>query len=631
MAPRPAVETPHALPASEVLARLGADAHRGLTSAEALARFAQYGRNELPAAPPVPRWRRFLAQLQSPLVLLLLAAAAVSLGVWWYEGGGHAPYEALAILAIVVANAALGFMQEERAERALASLKRMTAATALVVRDGERASVPAAEIVPGDLLAIEEGATMPADARVLQSVSLQTAEGALTGESTPVEKHADAIAADCSLPDRANMVFSGTTATSGRGLAVVTATGANAEIGRIAGLLAVTESPPTPLQRQLAKVGKALGAVVIAIAVVVGATILALEQDFTAAALVAVLLYAIALAVAAVPEGLAAVTTVVLSLGTQRMAKRNAVVRTLAAVETLGSATVICTDKTGTLTKNEMTVRTLVTASGTVALTGTGYAPEGELHFAGGTLGAGALRAEAESALTVACLCNNAVVVERDGRWTVVGDPTEGALKVAAAKASLDPARLEERLERVGEIPFSAERKLMSTVHVDREEAGHVVLMTKGAPDVLLARCTHERVGDAERALTGERRAEIQAAADRLAGDALRTLGLASRRLPTGAAMLSRAEEERDLVWLGVVGMIDPPRPEAAAAVRTAREAGVQVVMITGDHPATAAAIASELGIASRGDRAVLGTELARMSEAELVARCRPGAGSTPA
>jgi P-type Ca2+ transporter type 2C len=620
MAPPPAVEAPHALPASEVLARLAADAHRGLTAAEAQARLGQYGRNELPAAPPVPRWRRFLAQLQSPLVLLLLAAAGVSLGVWWYEGGGHPPYEALAILAIVVANAALGFMQEERAERALASLKRMTAATALVVRDGERAAVPAAEIVPGDLLAIEEGATVPADARVLQSISLQTAEGALTGESTPVEKSADPIAADASLPDRANMVFSGTTATAGRGLAVVTATGAGAEIGRIAGLLAATESPPTPLQRQLDKVGKALGAVVIAIAVIVGATILALEPVLTPTVLVGVLLYAIALAVAAVPEGLAAVTTVVLSLGTQRMAKRNAVVRTLAAVETLGSATVICTDKTGTLTKNEMTVRALVAAGGAVELTGTGYAPEGELRAGGRALAGGALRAEAQAALTVAWLCNNAAVAADDGRWTVIGDPTEGALKVAAMKAGLDPARLEARFERVGEIPFSAERKLMSTVHADNERVGRMVLMTKGAPDVLLARCTHERVGDGDRALTAERRAAIRAAVDGLAGDALRTLGLAARELPGGAAASPRGDEERELAWLGVAGMIDPPRPETVGAVRMAHDAGIRVVMITGDHPATAAAIAAELGIAPRGERALLGADLARMSDTELAA-----------
>jgi Ca2+-transporting ATPase len=595
-----------------VLARLGSDAHRGLAAAAAATRLAQYGRNELPTAPPVPRWRRFLAQLQSPLVLLLLAAAGVSLGVWWYEGGGHVPYEALAILAIVVANAVLGFMQEERAERALASLKRMTAATALVVRGGERVAVPAAEVVPGDLLAIEEGATIPADARLVQSVSLQTAEGALTGESTPVAKHADPIAAEAALPDRANMVFSGTTATSGRGLAVVVATGAAAEIGRIAGLLAVTESPPTPLQRQLDRVGKALGAVVIAIAMVVGATILALEAELTAAVVVGVLLYATALAVAAVPEGLAAVTTVVLSLGTQRMAKRNAVVRTLAAVETLGSATVICTDKTGTLTKNEMTVRALVAAGGAAELTGTGYAPDGELRAAG------ALRTEAEAALTVAWLCNNASVAAHDGRWTVTGDPTEGALRVAATKAGLDPARLEARFERVGELPFSAERKLMSTAHADRERDGRVVLMTKGAPDVLLARCTRERVGAAERTLTADRRAEILAGVERLAGDALRTLGLATRELP--GVPPDGGDVERELVWLGVAGMIDPPRPETAGAVRTARDAGVRVVMITGDHPATASAIAAELGIAAPGEPALVGTDLARMSEAELAA-----------
>ena len=416
------------------------------------------------------------------------------------------------------------------------------------------------------------------------------------------------------------MVFSGTAATAGRGLAVVTATGADAEIGRIAKLLAATESPPTPLQRQLATVGRVLGAVVIAIAIAVGATILILQQDFTAAAVVAVLLYAIALAVAAVPEGLAAVTTVVLSLGTQRMAKRNAIVRTLAAVETLGSATVICTDKTGTLTKNEMTVRALATAGGTIELTGTGYAPAGELRLAGVPLGAGAPRAEALAALAAASLCNNAAVVERDGRWTVVGDPTEGALKVAAAKAGLDPAGLEARFERVGEIPFSAERKLMSTVHADREDGGRLVLMTKGAPDVLLARCARERIGDAERELTAPRRAEIQAAVDRLAGDALRTLGLASRELPAGSPVPSRAEDERELVWLGVVGMIDPPRPETADAVRSAHAAGIRVVMITGDHPATAAAIAAELGIAPRGEQAVLGSDLARMSPAALAA-----------
>ena len=384
MSPRPALENAHALPLSEVLARLASDPARGLSAAEAQSRLQRWGRNELPSAPGVPPWLRLLAQFNSPLVLLLLAASAISLGVWWFEDPGHAPYEALAILAIVVANAILGFVQEERAGRAVAALREMSAAQALVIRDGARASVPAAEVVPGDLLVIEEGAKIAADARVIQSVSLQTAEAALTGESAPVEKIVDPVAAGVGLPDRANMIFSGTAATYGHGLAVVSATGADAEIGRVAALLAATESPPTLLERQLDRVGKVLGAVVIAIALIVAATTILVEQVYTPAALVSVLLFAIALAVAAVPEGLSAVTTVVLSLGMQRMAKRNAIVRTLAAVETLGSATVICTDKTGTLTRNEMTVRALATAGGEIRFSGTGYAPGGELE-AGGT------------------------------------------------------------------------------------------------------------------------------------------------------------------------------------------------------------------------------------------------------
>jgi Ca2+-transporting ATPase len=447
----------------------------------------------------------------------------------------------------------------------------------------------------------------------------------LTGESSPVEKIVGAVAAGAALPDRANMIFSGTVASYGHGLAVATATGPDAEIGRVATLLAATESPPTPLERQLDRVGKVLGAVVIAIAVVVAATTLLVGQVFTPAAFVGVLLFAIALAVAAVPEGLSAVTTVVLSLGMQRMAKRNAIVRTLAAVETLGSATVICTDKTGTLTRNEMTLRALVTASGEIRFSGTGYAPEGELEAGDRRLAQGALRLpqgelrrEAEWALTAGQLCNNAAILERGGRWTVLGDPTEGALKVAAVKARLDSVRLEARFARVGEVPFSSERKLMSTAHADDEQPQRVLLMTKGAPDVLLARCTHEQRGDAERALGTARRAEIQASIDRLAAQALRTMGLAYRVLPAEAQ--AQAEAERELVWLGVAGMIDPPRPEAVAAVRAAHDAGVRVVMITGDHPATAVAIARELDIAGPDERALLGSAFAGMSDADLAA-----------
>jgi len=579
------VDNPHALPASEVLARLGTDAGRGLSAADAAARLERHGRNELPSAPPVPHWRRFLAQLESPLVLLLIAASGVALLVWWHEGARHAPYEALTILAIVIANAVLGFVQEERAGRALAALRSMTAASALVLRDGARRSVPAAEVVPGDLLAIEEGAKIAADARLLESVSLQTMEAALTGESAPVDKRVESLAAAAALPERCNMVYAGTTATYGRALAVVTATGRDAQIGRIATLLAATESPPTPLQRQLDAVGKVLGAAVIAIAIVVAATVLAMGQVFTAAALTGVLVFAIALAVAAVPEGLAAVTTVVLSLGTQRMAKRNAIVRTLAAVETLGSATVICTDKTGTLTQNEMAVR--------------------EIAASGST----------DSLLAAGALCNNATIVVRHGRAAVIGDPTEGALKLAALDAGLDAARLEARYPRVGEVPFSSERKLMSTLHADGERR---VLMTKGAPDILLARCTQEEIDGRRVPLTAQRRAAIHSAIEGLAAKALRPLGLARRELPADAA--PGAGLERELVWLGTVGLIDPPRPEAAAAVRTARAAGVRVVMMTGDHPATARAIAAEVGIAPRDARVVLGSELAAMPPQDLAA-----------
>jgi Ca2+-transporting ATPase len=581
MVPREA----HALAADAVLRQLATNPQQGLSGTEAAARLARYGANELPSAPPVPRWRRFLAQFESPLVQLLLAATGIALLVWWHEGAAHLPYEALTILAIVVANAILGFVQEERAGRAVAALKEMTAASALVLRDGARRAVPAADVVPGDILALEEGARIAADARVLESVSLQTMEAALTGESAPVEKRTEPLPAGTSLPERSNMVYAGTTATYGRGVAVVTATGREAQIGRIATLLAATESPPTPLQRQLGKVGKVLGVAVIVIALVVAATVLAVGQVFTAAALTSVLVFAIALAVAAVPEGLAAVTTVVLSLGTQRMARRNAIVRTLAAVETLGAATVICTDKTGTLTQNEMAVREVLT------------------------------RGAREELLEAGMLCNNASLAAQHGRMTVVGDPTEGALKIAAVHAGLDGARLEARLPRVGEIPFSSERKLMSTLHADG--AGRV-LMTKGAPDVLLPRCAAEAVEGRSVSLTAARRAEILAEVEGLAAKALRPLGLARRALPADAA--PGRELEHELTWLGAVGMIDPPRPEAAAAVRTAQAAGVRVVMMTGDHPATARAIAAEVGIAPRDARVVLGAELAAMPPQDLAA-----------
>jgi Ca2+-transporting ATPase len=611
---------PYRLAAAEVVAALGGDARGGLSSREAGARLARHGRNELPATPPVPAWRRFLAQFHDVLTLLLLVATAVSAAAWWIEREASVPYEAFTILAIVLLNGVLGFVQESRAEQAVAALRAMTAPTARVVRDGQLRTLPTAEVVPGDLLALEEGDTVPADARVLESVALRASEAALTGESTPVSKDAAPLPAGAEIADRANMVFAGTAVASGRGRAIVVATGPATEIGRIAGSLEATEDPPTPLQRELNSVGKLLGGAVVAIAAVVGATILLFGEPRTLADHVDVLLLAVSLAVAAVPEGLTAITTIVLSLGTQRMAQRNVIVRKLAAVETLGSTTVICSDKTGTLTRNEMTVRTVVTASGTVELTGVGYEPAGEARQDGRPVADPALLEEVEKALSAGDLANNATLVEDGGRWTIQGDPTEGALVVAARKVSAAAARLRERYPRVGEVPFSSERKLMSTAHADAEDAGRVLVFVKGAPDVLLARCTAERIGGGElRPLSPERREEIRRAVDRLAGSALRTLGVAFRTLERQAARGALGEEvEQRLAWLGLVGMIDPPRPEARAAVDVARGAGVRPIMITGDHPVTAAAIAAELGISGRGTPALVGAELERMDDAEL-------------
>ena len=613
------VDAPHALPCEAVAAALGIDFDRGLTAKEALRRLAIAGRNEFAVAPVIPAWRRFLLQFKSPLVLLLMAATAISFVVWAIEGEAAIPYEPLTILVIVIANAALGYFQEARAEAAIASLRKMTAAQATVLRDGVRIVVSVAEIVPGDVLVMGEGATVPADARVVHSVSLRTMEAALTGESEPVSKDVQPLPADTVMADRSNMLFAGTAVAFGHGSAVVTATGMRAEIGRIANLLAQTVDEQTPLQAELDRTGRVLGVVVMAIALIVGATLLLMQRDFSLAVLTTVLLYTIALAVAAVPEGLSAITTVVLSLGMQRMAKRNVIVRRLSAVETLGAATVICTDKTGTLTKNEMTVRALITAGGRVGFTGAGYDRRGAVIACEQPTMSAAHAHEIERTLSAGFVSNNAELVERDGLPAVVGDPTEGALKIAALKASLSPERMHSRFARMGEIPFSSERKLMSTAHTHATEAdSRTMLFVKGAPDLLLARCRAEQVGDSEQPLTDARRHEIRHSIDVLADEALRTLGIAYRLLPDDLAAALHPSVEEELVWLGVVGMIDPPRPEAEAAVRTAQQAGVRVIMITGDHPRTAAAIAQELGICDAGEGAVTGSEIEAMNDAAL-------------
>ncbi len=604
--------------AAVVAAALGTDVERGLSSAEAAARLERYGPNELDPEEAVPAWRKLLAQFANPLIYLLIAAVVVSVVAWAVEGGEGVPYEAIVISVIIVLNGFLGYVQEARAEQAVAALRRMAAATAGVVRDGREHRIPATEVVPGDILLLAEGDAVAADARLLKAASLTVAEASLTGESEPVLKDTAPLAEPASLGDRVNMVFDGTAVTRGRGRAVVTATGMATEMGNVARLLGRTEAEATPLQREVDRIGRMLGIAVLVIAAVVVSAILLTADIENASDVVSVLLVGVSLAVAAVPEGLPAILSVVLALGVQRMARRRAIVKRLSSVETLGSASVVCTDKTGTLTRNEMTVEKVVTASGEVDVTGSGYRPAGELRAGGRPLEDPVLLEEVRAVLAGGSLANNAVLREEDGEWTIQGDPTDAAFLVAEAKVGgLTEAR-KSRFERLAEVPFTSERKLMSTVEADVEGELGVAVVTKGAPDVLLARCTGERVGTDVRPLTAGRRNEILVAVDRLADRALRTLAVAYRPLRGDGEAPEDESVERDLVYLGMVGIIDPPRPEARTAIAEARAAGVRTIMITGDHPRTAVRIAGDLGIAPPGSRAVTGADMEALDDEPL-------------
>ena len=600
--------------AAAVADRLGTDPSVGLSGIEAAARLARGGPNRLDPEPPVPAWRKLLAQFIDPLVFLLLAAVAISLAVWALEGAQEAPFEAIVISAILIANAVLGYAQEARAAQAVAALQRMAAATSTVVRDGVEQGVPSADLVPGDVVVLAEGDAVSADGRLIEAASLTVSEAALTGESEPVLKDAATLSGSVALGDRLNMVFSGTAVTRGRGRAIVTGTGMATEMGRIADLLGKTEQERTPLQREIDHVGRVLGIAVLGIAAVVVAAILLTSDIQEPSDVVDVLLIGVSLAVAAVPEGLPAVLSVVLALGVQRMARKHALVKELSSVETLGSASVICSDKTGTLTRNEMTIQRIVTHAGRVDVTGTGYRAAGQLLAGGRPLDGGPLRSEARLVLSGGSLTNDASLREEDGEWVVTGDPTEAAFLVAERKAGLSETR-DARFRRVGEVPFSSERKLMSTLQADVEHGGRVTVVTKGAPDVLLARCTHEHVADAPQPLDDHRRNEILASVDALADDALRTLGVAYRELPGDPPDDAGEDLERDLIFAGVVGIIDPPRAEARVAIDEARGAGIRVVMITGDHPRTAARIAAELGIVEAGARTVAGPEIDELDD----------------
>ncbi|WP_405748484.1 cation-translocating P-type ATPase [Bifidobacterium sp.] len=629
--------------ADQVAQALNVDPRTGLSSEEAKRRLDKFGPNELASAPPVPKWKKFLRQFQDPLVYLLLAATAISLVAWIIEKvnaapgaeGEALPFDSIVIVLILIVNAILGYMQEAKAEEAVNALSEMTAPTSNVLRNGRVERINTTDIVPGDILVLGEGDTVPADGRLLAAASLRIAEASLTGESVPVGKKPATLDSAKALGDRANMVFNGTSVTQGTGRAIVTGTGMNTQVGKIADLLQSTEDEATPLQKEMNHVSKILGIAVCIIAVVVLLALAVLEGFHSVHDVIDSLLLAVSLAVAAVPEGLAAILTVVLALGVQRMAAHHAIVKKLHSVETLGSASVICSDKTGTLTRNEMTVERVVVPSGEVELTGTGYAPEGDMVSIDGSAVPENVANEVLATLGAGTLANDGELREgeKPGTWEIVGDPTEVSLVVAARKTHAD--KKFAHFDRVAEIPFTSERKRMSVIARNATDAGKLTVFAKGAPDVLLSYCDRIYVNGAIRKLTEGDRQDILDTVERLSREAYRTLGEAFRPLETdslaqipgirtnSAGEISDISEQAEaieahLVWCGMVGIIDPPRTEVRDAVAEAHRAGIRTVMITGDHPLTAARIASDLGIIAKDGKALTGDELDAMDEAQL-------------
>jgi Ca2+-transporting ATPase len=623
---------PSILESSVVCRALGTDPEQGLSSAEAALRLERDGRNEIASAPAVTAWRKAFSQFNDPLVYLLFVAAVVSVMAWALDGATGVPVDALVISVIIVLNAAIGYVQESRADDAVAALQDLTEVVSTVIRDGVSARIPSSELVRGDLLVLGEGDSVGADARLARASALRVDESSLTGESTAVEKGPSVLTAAQPLADRTNMVFKVSAVTQGNGRAVVTATGMDTAMGDIARMLQATVQPPTPLQREIAGLGRILGLAVIAIAITVMTTIWLISDVHTLADGVTVLLLGVSLAVAAVPEGLPAILSVVLSIGVQQMAKRDAIVKKLSSVETLGSASIICSDKTGTLTRNEMTLREITTVSGRCQVTGVGYTPDGTIQVNGSELMDGDLRTEVLAVLSGGSLASEADLRQVDGEWQIIGDPTEAAFLVAERKLGATDRR-RRRFTRTGEVPFTSERKLMSAIEVDHEHADLSVIISKGAPGVLLANCTHARRGLDVIALDEALHARIIADIETMTAQALRTLSVAYRPLseaeaeagPAGdgddadnRAGLPGAQLERGLVYLGTVGIMDPPRIEVAVAVKEAARAGIRVLMITGDHPSTALRIAQDLGIGSSGTPPLTGAELDALDEAGL-------------
>ena len=601
-------------PIREVAEQLATDLDRGLSPEEASKRLALSGPNELRKAKSTSPLALFLGQFRSLVIWVLIGAASVSIALEQLIDG-------IAIMAIVILNGIIGFFQEYRAEKAAAALARLAAPKARVMRGGHSAVVAAADIVPGDVLLVEAGDLVAADARVIQASALRANEAPLTGESQPVDKSAGIRPAETPLADRGNMVFLGTSIVRGSGRALVVATGMETEVGHIARLLQTAGAEETPLQRRLDQVGRRLLWICLGIvALVFGLGLLRSSEPFE------LFLGAVSLAVAAIPEGLPAVVTVALALGVQRMVRRNALVRRLPSVETLGCAQVICTDKTGTLTVGAMTARKIVTPERLFSIGGEGYVPEGSFISEGYERRDDPLLF---ALLWAAAACNDAELTVTEGRPSIVGDPTEGALLVAAAKWGIRRAAVDAEMPRVAELPFDSERKRMTVIRRWEDTSRAFV---KGAPEVILERCTSIRTDDGVRPLTDEDRIAMARTAALLAHDALRVLAIAERSLESfpdsrfgppsqAGASLDEAEIEQGLTLLGMVGLQDPPRAEAREAVVRCKRAGIKTVMITGDHPDTARAIARELGILGKEDEVVLGVELEKMTDDELQER----------
>jgi Ca2+-transporting ATPase len=618
----------HTITPDKALELLQGNRQSGLTSQQAEQRLQEYGLNEIQDTGGRTAWMILLDQFKNIMLIMLIAVAIIS-GVMSFldlRSGLHSediPFkDTIAILAIVILNGVLGYVQESRAEKALAALKNLASPKVRVIRNQKIVEISAKELVPGDLMLLEAGVQVSADGRLIEAVNLQIREAALTGEAQAVNKQVNKeLPEDTALGDRINLVFQGTEVVQGRGTVLVTATGMKTELGKIATMLQSVESEPTPLQNRMDQLSQVLvsGALIL-VAIVVGVGLFLAGWDRFRD----LLEVSLSMAVAVVPEGLPAVITVTLALGTQRMVRRHALIRKLPAVETLGSVTTICSDKTGTLTQNKMVVQSIHSAVISLRTSGNGYIPEGEFYQADQVV----LPQDFPSfraLLTTCVLCNDAVLQKEKGEWAILGDPTEGALLVVAAKAGWDLQKLPYDFPRVAEFPFTSERKRMSIV-CQVPETGHslplkptpYLLLMKGSPELVLERCRAVQIHDNAEPLTDEHRHHILALNDRLAGRGLRVLGFAYK--PLDSIPLDNADEEteQDLIWLGLVDMLDAPRPEVRDAVERCRSAGIRPVMITGDHQLTARAIAEDLGIAEPGDEVLTGRDLDKIKVGDL-------------